>query len=192
MDDVLLIGSSERDMDKAMALLTDYMRERLGLTIKPEWRIYATDYIGADGKHHGKDIDMMGYRIYCDHIAIRRRTFRRHRRKIMRARARLGKGQELGLKESRQLMSCKGKFKHSNSRKVSRRLSLAKVANAASQVISAFDSEQQNHINEERRQWDEINRTCGGEAAGNPVHSSQGWNGGCLAAEEHRSAAVPF
>ena len=73
----------------------------------------------------------------------------------MRARARLGKGQELGLKESRQLMSCKGKFKHSNSRKVSRRLSLAKVANAASQVISAFDSEQQNHINEERRQWDE-------------------------------------
>lgn len=52
MDDVLLIGSSERDMDKAMALLTDYMRERLGLTIKPEWRIYATDYIGADGKHH--------------------------------------------------------------------------------------------------------------------------------------------
>lgn len=192
MDDVLLIGSSERDLDKAMVLLTDYMRERLGLTIKPEWRIYAADYIGADSKHHGKDIDMMGYRIYCDHIAIRRRTFRRHRRKIMKARARLGKGQELGLKESRQLMSCKGKFKHSNSYKVSRRLSLAKVAHAASRVISAFDSEQQNHINEERRQWDEINRTCGGEAAGNPVHSSQGWNGGCLAAEEHRSAAVPF
>ena len=192
MDDVLLLGSSEKDLKKAMELLTEEMSKSLGLTIKPGWKVEITDYIGSDGKHHGRDIDMMGYRMYCDHMTIRRRTFRRHRRKILRARAKIGNGQKLTLKESRQLMSYKGKFKHSNSHKVSKRLGIQKAVHTAGQVISAFDRQKQNLINEERRRWDENSRTRTGKTGRIAIREERGRNGGCMDETEYFSSSVPF
>lgn len=192
MDDILLLGSSVRDLEKAMTLLTDYMRQHLGLTIKPGWRVYDTDYIGADGKHHGRDIDMMGYRVYCDHISIRRRTFKRHRRGFLRARAKIGRGETLTLKEARRLMSYKGKFKHSNSYQISKKLKIKKIAGIAGKVVSAFDKKQRELINEERRAWDDIKRTCSRKTAGASVCASQGQSGRCLDSPEHLADTAPF
>lgn len=52
MDDILLLGASERDLKKAMELLTEELHRSLGLAIKPNWQIEVTDYIGPDGKCH--------------------------------------------------------------------------------------------------------------------------------------------
>jgi hypothetical protein len=192
MDDVLLLGSSERDLKMAMELLTEEMHRSLGLMIKPGWVIETTDYIGPDGKHHGRDIDMMGYRVYCDHIAIRRRTFRRHRRGFLRAKAKIAKGKDLGLKEARRLMSFKGKFDNSDSKNVSKRLRLLKVMHYAGKMVSAYDSKKQKMISEERRAWDENNRTCSRKTAGNAVCTPPGWTGGRMDEEKHYAAALPF
>lgn len=179
MDDILLLGASERDLKKAMELLTEELHRSLGLAIKPNWQIEVTDYIGPDGKCHGRDIDMMGYRVYCDHMTIRRRTFRRHRRGILRARAKIARGKELGLKEARRLMSFKGKFDNSDSKTVSKRLGLFKVMHLQKSNIS-FDRKIQNLINEERRRWDDYNSTRCGNSTGNTIFSTTRWNGRCM------------
>lgn len=192
MDDILLLGASERDLKKAMELLTEELHRSLGLAIKPNWRIEVTDYIGPDGKCHGRDIDMMGYRVYCDHMTIRRRTFRRHRRGILRARAKIARGKELGLKEARRLMSFKGKFDNSDSKNVSKRLRLFRVLHFAEKVISDFDRKIQNLINEERRQWDDYNSTRCRNSKGNTIFSTTGWNGGCMDEKKYCPSTLPF
>lgn len=172
MDDILFLGASARDIERAMERLAQYMNKFLGLTIKHGWHAYETDSISTDGKRHGRDIDMMGYRIYCDHITIRRRTFKRHRRKVLKARKKLGEKQGLTVAESRSLMSCNGKFKNSNSYKISKRLGIWQVARIASRIISAFDSQRQRLANEERRLWYEVNCSCNRGATGSPVYSA--------------------
>jgi hypothetical protein len=192
MDDVLLLGSSIKDLEQAMRLLAGYMESCLGLTIKPTWRVYETDYIGPDGEHHGRDIDMMGYRIYCDHLTIRRRTFKRHRRALLRVKAKIGRGEELTLAEARKVMSFKGKFKHSNSFGIRKSLKLDKVSAKARAVISAYDRARQDKINDERRQWDDYKSTCCGETAGNPVHGPFGWLFRCLDQKKYHQAKIGF
>ena len=192
MDDILLLGTSARDLEKGMKLLSEFVSQNLGLTIKPEWRVETTDYIGADGKHHGHDIDMMGYRVYCDHISIRRRTFKRHRRTILRAWAKLGRGQSLPLATCRRIMSCKGKFKNSNSAAVSKRLKIARLERIASRTISAYDKDRAEALKKERREYHEKHSTCTGEAGRIAVHDAPRWAGGCLDQKEYRPAALPF
>lgn len=192
MDDILLLGTSARDLEKGMKLLSEFVSQNLGLTIKPEWRVETTDYIGADGKHHGHDIDMMGYRVYCDHISIRRRTFKRHRRTILRAWAKLGRGQSLPLATCRRIMSCKGKFKNSNSAAVSKRLKIARLERIVSRTISAYDKDRAEALKKERREYHEKHSTCTGEAGRIAVHDAPRWAGGCLDQKEYRPAALPF
>jgi hypothetical protein len=192
MDDVLLLGSSIKDLEQAMRMLTDYMEHYLGLTIKPAWRAYETDHVGPDGEHRGRDIDMMGYRIYCDHLAIRRRTFKRHRRALLRVKAKIGRGEKLTLAEARKVMSFKGKFKHSNSFGIRKSLKLDKVSAKARAVISAYDRARQDKINDERRQWDDYKSTCCGETAGNPVHGPFGWLFRCLDQKKYHQAKIGF
>ena len=173
-------------------MLTDYMEHYLGLTIKPAWRAYETDHVGPDGAHRGRDIDMMGYRIYCDHLAIRRRTFKRHRRALLRVKAKIGRGEKLTLAEARKVMSFKGKFKHSNSFGIRKSLKLDKVSAKARAVISAYDRARQDKINDERRQWDDYKSTCCGETAGNPVHGPFGWLFRCLDQKKYHQAKIGF
>ena len=70
MDDILIIGSRRRDLQKAIRLIIQKASE-LGLVIKSNYQIRSID---------GNAIDMMGYKIYRTHTEIRGRIFLRIRR----------------------------------------------------------------------------------------------------------------
>lgn len=72
MDDILLIGCNAKAMHKAVDMIIAYAKGKMGLTIKPTWnvrKISDTDFV-----------DTMGFRVYGDHVTVRRRVFLRVRR----------------------------------------------------------------------------------------------------------------
>lgn len=160
MDDILLFGSSAKDLQRAMEVLEKEIHEKLGLTIKPGWKVETTDYIDKNGKHHGRDIDMMGYRTFCDHMSIRRRTFKRHRRTILRFMAKSARRIRITLKESHKIVSITGKLKNSNSLIASKKLKIFKALWIARKIVSTFDRIKQRLVNKERSLWDENYCTC--------------------------------
>ncbi len=115
MDDILLLGSRKADVRKAMEMLVKFFQEELGLTIKPNWKLFQMDHIGRDGKHHGDCIDMMGYKIYRDHTEVRRKIFLTARRAFMRAWKQLRKYKRIVLKLAYRCISYFGWFKNSDS-----------------------------------------------------------------------------
>lgn len=74
MDDILIIGTNSKDMMRAANVIIEET-SKIGLTIKPNWRCFNIQ---------NGFIDMCGYRIYKDHIEIRRGTLKRMRRAFIR------------------------------------------------------------------------------------------------------------
>lgn len=60
VDDVLLLGTSKRDLEKAVAEIKAYLKETRGLEIKDSWEIKAI------GKHDGEDWQMRPGTYWCD------------------------------------------------------------------------------------------------------------------------------
>ncbi len=188
MDDILLFGSSRKDLQRGMEVLEKEVKETLGLTIKPDWRVETTDYIDKNGGHRGRDIDMMGYRIFCDHVTIRRRTFKRHRKAVLRFVAKLTTSVRTTLKEARKIISVNGKFANSDSFAVSHGIRLFWADRIAKKIVATFDKTMQSI--KERGIANENDRTCGRKTAGNPIYSLQRWGGRCMAEKEYCTARV--
>lgn len=66
MDDMLLMGSSKRDLEKAVRQIITMMRDIYGLTIKPCWEIKKLDEY---------PVDIIGYRFYREHTEMRSSIF---------------------------------------------------------------------------------------------------------------------
>lgn len=97
MDDIIITGGSRRDILRAVRLLTVYVRDELGLEIKPDWHIqeWATT-----------PLDAMGYVIYDNgKMAVRPRVFIRARRVTRRAAT-----GPIPLRRAQRVMSYKGYF----------------------------------------------------------------------------------
>lgn len=105
MDDILMIGSRKRDMEKAVRLTVRKAAE-MGLEIKLTYQV---------GQIDGNCIDMLGYKIYRTHTEIRGRTYLRVRRAFRRARKRLTEG------VARKCLSYYGYLKHTNSKRFQRK-----------------------------------------------------------------------
>lgn len=102
MDDILLIGSRKRDLEKAVNLVIQKAQE-MGLQIKPNYQVRQ---IGSNA------IDMMGYKIYRTHTEIRGRIFLRVRRAFKKAR------NQISERIARKCLSYYGYLKHTNSKKI--------------------------------------------------------------------------
>ena len=74
MDDVIIFAASKRDLKMAGKAFADYLRDFLGLTIKPNHHIKITDK---------EPPDMMGFVVSKECTTIRARTFVRARRAFM-------------------------------------------------------------------------------------------------------------
>ena len=185
MDDILVLGASKQDIEKAMNLLTAYVEEHLGLTIKPEWKVIEADYTGRDGKHHGRFIDMMGYRIYRDHITIRRTTFKRCRRSILRAGAKIKAGRPIAPSMARRVVSYNGRLTHSDSRDFEKKYDVPRIMAICNRIVSENDKEKRRKKNEECI-------SCTGETGRNPVCEERRWAGGCVDETERDPAGMPF
>ena len=119
MDDILIIGSRRRDMEKSVRLIVQKASE-LGLKIKPNYQVSKID---------GAGIDMMGYKIYRTHTEIRGGIFLRIRRAFRRAKSNLTK------RIAKKCLSYYGCLKHTDSRRIERKWKVKKIIKKCKEVI---------------------------------------------------------
>lgn len=132
MDDMLPFSSSRRDLKMAVRKIVRYAKENLGLTIKPNWHIQNIDDAPAD---------MMGYVNHeSGKTEIRSRIFLRARRIALRFK----RARKIALNSARRITSYKGYFKHSDSRRIIKKLRLKELFAAAAKVISRHDRRKAN------------------------------------------------
>lgn len=123
MDDILLTGSSSKDLAKACRMIAEKCQE-MKLEIKPNYSIRACD-----------GIDMMGYRIFRTHTEIRKRIFLRVRRAYKKALKRIKTGREIGIHLARKCLSYYGYLKNTNSQRLTRRLRAKEIIKICKGVI---------------------------------------------------------
>nr|WP_297933850.1 RNA-directed DNA polymerase [uncultured Lachnoclostridium sp.] len=124
MDDILLLGCNSKLMHRCIKEIIEYTRDKLGLTIKPSWKMSQL-----------KDndfIDTMGFRIYRDHITMRRRIFLRARRAYVRA----AKHGIPTAKQAKKCMSYYGNLINTNSAKLIRKYKVVKISKQSRKVVS--------------------------------------------------------
>ena len=119
MDDILLLGTNAKDLNKAVEYIKEDANE-MGLTIKPSWRTFKINTF----------IDIMGYRIYKNRITIRRRVFIRIKRTAIRFR------KHKTIKMARRLLSYNGQLKNSNSYIFRKRNKWNDLFNKARRMVS--------------------------------------------------------
>ena len=119
MDDILLIGSRKRNLEKAVNLTVQKASE-MGLQIKPNYQVKQIE---------GNNIDMLGYKIYRTHIEIRGRTYLRVRRAFRRARKCLTEA------VAKKCLSYNGYLKHADSRRMQRKLKTAEILQRCKELM---------------------------------------------------------
>lgn len=133
MDDLLLQGSSRKDLMISVRSLITYAKEFLGFTIKKNWHIQDFNLTS---------IDMVGFVIHrSGKVSIRDRDFIRSRRIILR-----NKRKGLSLRQSKRLTSYKGYYKYSNSRKMIEEFHIFEIFNKAANIISKYVKEGNNNV----------------------------------------------
>lgn len=119
MDDILLIGSRKRNLEKAVNLTVQKASE-MGLQIKPNYQVKQID---------GNNIDMLGYKIYRTHTEIRGRTYLRARRAFRRA------SRCLTEVLARKCLSYNGYLKHTNSKRMQKKLKTAEILQRCKELM---------------------------------------------------------
>lgn len=132
MDDILILGTNAKDIHKAMKLIIQKADE-MGLKIKDNWMVYTTI---AKRKDDGHFIDIMGVRIYRQHITIRRRVFLRVRRSYKKTQSLVKQRKKIPVWLARKCMSYKGILDHTDSYNIKRRYNANKTIQICKGVIS--------------------------------------------------------
>lgn len=123
-DDVYLLGGSKRDLKAAARSLERYLRDELGVSLKP-WKVCR---VGDQ-----EPVDVLGYAVRPDRTAVRARTFVRARAAIRRyARAPTERG-------ARRAVACWGWMAGADTRKFARRHHVHRTIRHARRRIAAAD-----------------------------------------------------
>ena len=124
MDDILILAKSAKHILRAVEYIKSVTSD-LGLTIKDNWRCF---------KIGDSFIDIAGYRIYRDHITVRRDNLKKTRRAYVRFSK---KSDNINL--ARRCVSFKGPLLYSNSRKFREKYNVDKLSVKARKVVSEYD-----------------------------------------------------
>ncbi len=124
MDDLLLLGSSKKNVKKASKLLEKYLHDNMQLELKPTYQLFPLD---------SRPIDMMGYKIYTYKTIIRKRIFDRANKVYLKAKRNKF---EVNLTDAYKIVSYYGYFKHSWGKKYIKKVKLNKTLKNAKEVIS--------------------------------------------------------
>lgn len=116
MDDVLLIGSRKRDLEKAAKLAVE-KAVQMGLEIKPNFQVRKITCI-----------DMLGFKIFRTHTEIRGRTFLRVRRAFRKA------AKHMTRAIAKKCLSYFGYLKHTNSKRLQRKLKAIEILQKCKEV----------------------------------------------------------
>ena len=131
MDDIVLIGPRKKDVYKALRMLSTFMKDRLDLELKEDWRVFE-----LGGKNSGQPIDIMGYKIYKDTTTIRSTTFLKIRRAYKKANDIMRKEERIPVELARRCVSYYGKVKHTDSFKFAKEYNIEQTIRAARRAIS--------------------------------------------------------
>ena len=134
MDDILMIGTSAKDVHKAVKEVIKYCKT-LGLKIKESWFVKQMPVKKCDGSF----IDMMGFRIYRTHITIRRRVFKRIRRIAIRIWKRIKTHQKVLESHARKMIAYWGLLKNSNSVKVIQKYHIKDIMKICKKVVKEHE-----------------------------------------------------
>lgn len=130
MDNYTLFGPNKKELHKARKLIAEFMRQRLGLTMKENWQVYRTGFTPAAAKRHAllderkrklrkpRMVSAVGYRFDKSHITMRRRNFLRLTRQCRKAKKRLDAGKPIAFSQASGLLSRIGQLKHCDSHNV--------------------------------------------------------------------------
>lgn len=121
MDDIVLFSRSKKDLKMAMRKLERYLRNELGLRIKP-WKICEVS--------EEEPVDICGYKIRPSHIELREGTFLRGRRAI------IAFNKRKTLYNAYRVVSYYGLFVHSDCKDFIKKTRMNHVAYEARRVIS--------------------------------------------------------
>lgn len=124
MDDILLLGSSKKNVKMASKRLEEYLNKELGLKLKSTYQLFPLD---------SRPIDMMGYRIYTYKTTIRKRIFNRANKVYVKMK---NPKNEMKLSDAYKVVAYNGYIKHSFSKKYSKKVKLNKTVKKAKEVIS--------------------------------------------------------
>lgn len=136
MDDILMIGTSLKDIRKAVKELIKYCKS-IGLKIKESWFINKMSF--ANRKNEHIFIDMMGFKIYRTHLTIRKRVFKRIRRLSIRLLKRIKLHKKVFETHARKLISYWGLLKNSNSVKVIKKYHIKDIMKICKKVVKDYD-----------------------------------------------------
>jgi hypothetical protein len=100
-DNISIFGSNKSQVKKAMRLFVEYLNQMCKLTVKQPWIIRS---LRNDGFY-----DIAGYKVYKDHVSIRKRTFKRLRNVSLRAKRKFEPN------KANTIASYYGYIKHTNS-----------------------------------------------------------------------------
>ena len=124
MDDILIIGSNSRELIKVGNMIVNECAKK-GLSIKPNWRCFEIE---------SSFIDMVGYRIYKDHVTLRRCNMKKSRRSVIRY---SHKPKNIHL--ARRVLSYSGIIKYSDSVLFCIKYNVHKYVKKARKVVSNYD-----------------------------------------------------
>ena len=113
MDDMLLLGSSKRDLEKAVREVIRFAREEMCLEIKTSWEI---SEIAERRGGSGKAIDIVGYRFFKSRTEVRGTIFLHLKRTLKKAERHYRRFGRYCTYHARVLLSLQGWFRHAEMR----------------------------------------------------------------------------
>ena len=121
MDDIILFGSSKKNVKLAAKKLEKYLNEKFKLGFKPTYQLFPLD---------SRPIDMMGFKIYTYKTTVRKRIYNKANRSFKKAK------KNMTLKQAYRVVSYNGYFRHSYSYKYIKQINLDNTLERAKEVIS--------------------------------------------------------
>ena len=147
MDDCLILTRSKKGIKAVIKIMTEYSLKDLGMQLKITTGLIRLCNVGEEKRRRSEKskarrgcpaIDMGGYRIYRDHIAIRPRVFKRIRRQSLRAWKEYKKTGTLQIQRARSMISYFGFLKQSDSVKVCKKYHVYKLIKISKKVSSFY------------------------------------------------------
>ena len=199
-DDIVMYSGNKNDLRKAVDMMIDYMAGNLGLTIKPDWILSKTMFVGNDGKEKGGLLDYMGFRFHGGTIStkeyfgkakrhretwvtIRRNIFLTGRRKMAAFSRKIKQHLIVSSKFAMGVISSYGWFKNTNMYEYRKEKRVDMLMRIARKIVSDYAKGKEYNEKKYYKMWRRYNAKSK-QSCGNGKHSVQGKTGrncGCVA-----------
>lgn len=124
MDDIILFGSSKKNVKMAGRKLEKYLKEKLDLELKPNYQLFPLD---------SRPIDVMGFKIWTYKTTVRKRIYVKANRTYKKIKR---NNYKMTLQEAYKVISYNGYFRHSYSGKYIKKVNLDLTLYKAKEIVS--------------------------------------------------------